>query len=398
MHCLSAARGLACWNATQHAKPQAAERRPLCPCRVYAEGKARAESIHMTLHDPFSPPPDQAIAVGTGRLTLDVIVRDGDPLSTRSQAGGTCGNVMANLACLGWQCHPLTDVGDDDPGERFLLDLENCGVRTGLIRRLANEPTPVIVHHINSTPQGAVHSFSSRCPFCAHRLRYYEPVPTASVRERLPAVPSPRAFFFDRDSEGAIELARHCRAQGAMVVFEPNYAGKETLFDEALAVADVLKFSRERLPGLMDRPLPGPSLIVETRGADGLRFLDRRSSSSDWLSMPSLPVPVVRDSGGAGDWTTAGFVHLAGANGREGYSRLTKEELWTAIRFGQALGAWNCAFEGARGGIYCTSRERWQDDVRRILAGELFDPFADASASRLPAAGSFCPGCRQAPR
>src|SRR5437016_3712952 len=109
--------------------------------------------------DAFAPPASEAVAVGTGRLTLDVIVRSGEP--TRCQGGGTCGNVMANLACLGWQAYPLTDLGDDDPGRRFCADLQRWGVRLDLIRRIPGEQTPVIVHHIRHTEQGAVHSFSS---------------------------------------------------------------------------------------------------------------------------------------------------------------------------------------------------------------------------------------------
>src|SRR4051794_20698222 len=120
--------------------------------------------------DPFAP--TGAVAVGTGRLTLDVIVREGAP--PRSQAGGTCGNVLANLAYLGWRAYPLTDLGDDDPGHRFRADLERWGARSDLLRHVSGEESPVIVHHIRDTEQGAVHSFSSRCPACGRRLRYYE--------------------------------------------------------------------------------------------------------------------------------------------------------------------------------------------------------------------------------
>jgi fructokinase len=335
-----------------------------------------------------------AVAVGTGRLTLDVIVRDGEPpAAARSQAGGTCGNVLANLAYLGWQAYPLTDLGDDDPGRRFVADLARFGVHLDLVRHLPGQQTPVIVHHIRHTAAGAVHSFSSRCPVCHGRLRYYEPVPTESVRDRLPLVPAARAVFFDRDSEGALLLARHCAAGGALVVHEPNYAGKETLFDEALQVAHILKFSRDRLPGLAARPLEGSLLLVETLGAAGLRYLDRRHGPSEWVHLPALPVSVVRDAGGSGDWTTAGLVHVAGGQGRQGFLALSSEELHQALRFGQALGAWNCAFEGARGGVYQVDREQWRRDVQRILGGEVFDPGAEGRASNHDMAGDYCPTC-----
>lgn len=339
--------------------------------------------------DPFAKPAD-AVAVGTGRLTLDVIVRDGTP--PRSQAGGTCGNVLANLACLGWRSCPLTDLGDDDPGQRFCADLVRWGACLDLVRHVEGEQTPVIIHHVHETPQGPTHSFSSRCPFCGQPLRNYEPVPIDGVRERLPLVPAATAFFFDRDSEGALLLARHCRDLGALVVYEPNYAGKEVQLAQALAVAHVLKFSRERLPDLATRTLEGPEVIVETMGRDGLRYLDRRHGG-DWRVLPAFPVAVVRDSGGSGDWTTAGLIHLAGQRGYAGFAALAEEGLAQALRFGQALGAWNCSFVGARGGVYHADGERWRGDVRRILAGESFDPLAGCHDSTHDAAGRFCPQC-----
>lgn len=349
----------------------------------------------MSSADPFAPPPPDAVLVATGRLTLDVIVRDPEAMATpRSQAGGTCGNVCANLAHLGWKCYPLTDLGDDDPGRRFCRDLERFGVRVDLIRHLDDLETPVIVHHIRQTPTGAVHSFSSRCPSCHRRLQYYEPVPLAHVEDRLESVPVARVFFFDRDSDGSLLLARRCREQGALVVYEPNYAGKESLFDEAMAVAHVLKVSRERLKDVVDRPSVSiPRLVIETHGAQGLRFRDQRNGPGEWVRLPALPVAVVRDAGGSGDWCTAGIVHRIGQGGIEGFTRAPEAELVEALRFGQALGAWNCAFEGARGGVYRVGRDRFQQDVRRILAGECFDPADGAGASSHDDAGAYCRGC-----
>jgi len=65
----------------------------------------------------------------------------------------------------------------------------------------------------------------------------------------------------------------------------------------------------------------------------------------------------------------------------------------TAFVFGQALAAWNCAFEGARGGAYAAPPERWRADVRRILAGERFDPAEGLGPGVLDDAGRFCPRC-----
>jgi fructokinase len=319
------------------------------------------------------------IVVGAGRLTLDVLVRDGEPPAlARAQGGGTCGNVLTNLACLGWDAYPVADVGDDDAGRRYRRDLERWGVKLDLVESHADQETPVIIHHL----RGGKHSFSSDCPFCGYRLQYYEPVPLRRVEAWLPRLPRADVFFFDRDSPGSLLLARHLRERGALVVYEPNYAGPESQLGEALAVADVLKFSRDKLGGLAEsRRLDGPSLVIETLGGDGLRFLDRRAGG--WEHLPAFRVPAVRDAGGSGDWCTAGFLHRVRQG--DGYR--------DALRFGQALGAWNCAFEGARGGLYRVDRPTMMRDALRILHGEVFDPADGAGPSTLDEAGAFCPRC-----
>jgi fructokinase len=349
--------------------------------------------------DPFTPPEDSAIIVGTGRLTLDVIVHHGgEPTPPRCQAGGTCGNVLANLSYLGWQAHPLTDLGDDDSGTRLANDLERWDVRLDLVRRLPGGQTPMIVHHICFGDDGVVHSFSSRCPFCGEGLKEYEPVSVERVRERLPKEPPARVVFFDRDSEGALLLARHCREQGAIVAFEPNYVGRETLFPQALEVTHILKYARDTLPELEDCfDLSGPVLLIETLGAQGLRYCDRRHGPGEWQHLPAVPAPVVRDAAGTGDWCMAGLLHRLGQSGLKGLLAASPEEVQEALRFGQALAAWGCAFEGARGALYHDDRATFLRGVMGLLAGTSFvvspPPMGLINRSSFEEAGAFCPRC-----
>ena len=40
-----------------------------------------------------------------------------------------------------------------------------------------------------------------------------------------------------------------------------------------------------------------------------------------------------------------------------------------ALRYGQALAAWNCAFEGARGGMYLVEPREFQNQIEAIMNG-----------------------------
>ncbi|MFM7150551.1 MAG: PfkB family carbohydrate kinase [Gemmataceae bacterium] len=349
---------------------------------------------------PWQSPGPDAVVVGTGRVTLDVVVRKGQARSeARSQAGGTCGNVLINLACLGWEAYPLADLGDDEPGRSFSRDLARWGVHLDLIEHYPDQESPVIIHLLEEGTEGIRHSFTSACPFCGRMLKYYEPVPLPHLKDRLARLPPAKVFFFDRDSPGSLRLARMYREQGALVMYETNYAGPESQLAEALAVSHVVKFAAEKLSELAEHhPLAGPWLLIETRGEQGLRYRDqRRTGAATWQSLPAFRVTRVRDAGGAGDWCTAGLLHLLARGGAAEFLRNSAEQLREALTFGQALGAWNCAFEGARGGMYQVSRKTWQRDVDRILRREVFDPEASSSASTLDLAGAFCRGCSSTP-
>ncbi|MBY0231803.1 MAG: carbohydrate kinase family protein [Gemmataceae bacterium] len=307
------------------------------------------------------------LVVGAGRVTWDVVFREGRLLG--GQAGGTCGNVMAILAWLGWRALPAITLGMDDPGMAIRSDLERFGVDCSHIEQTIS-PTPVISR---PTDSNGLPFFSSRCGCGAEHPSEAQP-PSMLLSPEM-AASTCRAFFFDQDSEVGLSLALRCREQGALVVWEPSYAGPEVDWGGCLRVAHVLKYSRAQLPGLHERVTIGPRLVIETDGAEGLRYrLD-----GVWHDSPAFPAPVVRDAGGAGDWTTAGFIaHFAGW-----------DTVGDALRRGQAMAAWSVAFDGARGGMYAATREEFDRETAAILAGEVFDP-GERRSRRFPDAGRFC--------
>jgi fructokinase len=227
----------------------------------------------------------------------------------------------------------------------------------------------------------------------------YKPV-LASVARRLAAeFGTPQVFFFDRVSRGALTLAQAAADRGAAVVFEPSGVGHPALFREAWEIAHIVKYSHERL-----RELPaevessnGVCLLIETLGRDGLRYRSRLPGckSRSWQRLEALPAEDVKDTAGAGDWCTAGIIHKILYDGAAGLSEVDDTNLREAIRFGQALAAWNCAFEGARGGMYSVEKDVFERQVERILRGaeSTIAAVMPGQASSSSAGDCVCPAC-----
>ena len=111
----------------------------------------------------------------------------------------------------------------------------------------------------------------------------------------------------------------------------------------------------------------GAQLEIQTSGDEGLRFLlrDRRRAKT-WVTFPLTEVDV-KDTAGAGDWTTAGLIYRLFGDGRETLRSLTRSNVSDALQYGQALAALNCEFEGARGAMYQIPKQRFLDKLRALL-------------------------------
>ena len=256
-----------------------------------------------------------------------------------------------------------------------LEDLGRWGASTEFITVQGDGSTPIIVHRIGRSPSGEpFHTFSWRCPDCGNRLPGYKPV-LASIAQGIAAqLGQPQVYFFDRVSRGSLVLAAEASSRGAAVVFEPSSVGHPGLFREAWEISDVVKFSHERLQDMPSEfeSIRGPRLVIETLGRDGLRYRSDlpRSATQGWRRSEAMTAEVVKDTAGAGDWCTAGIIHSLLREGSSSIAAVTDRELRKAIRYGQALAAWTCGFEGARGGMYCVEQSVFESQVARILEGD----------------------------
>jgi sugar/nucleoside kinase (ribokinase family) len=337
--------------------------------------------------------------VGSGLLALDIVISEVSGAPPGHWAGGTCGNVLIALRYLGWDSQPVARLRPGAAADRILADLRRWGVSDRFVSLAEDGSTPVIVERIT---QGAGnvprHSFSWRCPECGSQFPAFKAVLSAVAEEIAATAAGTRVYFFDRATPGGILLAKACADHGALVVFEPSSIGNPVLFRQAWETSHVVKYSHERLRELPEIGVERiPRLQVETLGEAGLRY--RRVSQSGragrWVDMRAFPVELVRDTAGSGDWCTAGFIDRAGRGGFEGFQKLADGDLRKAFRYGQALAAWNCGYEGARGGMYAVDQAAFAQRVQEILDGQ-----GDRSGSRpLPPAkheeniGGICPAC-----
>lgn len=330
--------------------------------------------------------------VGTGLVCLDVVrLPDG---RTQTFAGGTCGNVLAILAYLGWTSTPVARLSRDSAGENVEKDLEQWGVELDHLHCEPQASTPVIVETLRVTTSGyPVHKFSLRCPTCKGWFPTYRPVTVGSAETTLDTVKQSDVFFYDRASPGALVMAAAAKKAGATIVFEPASIGNPSHFGDSVRLADIVKYSRDRFDqiGYIESDA-GPALEVMTLGEDGLRFRKRNRSGAmgRWYHLEAVPTPILKDSAGAGDWTTALLIDEIA--GRQQFSRdLTVAELTKILSYAQAAAAWSCQFEAPRGGMYVSSPE----DFRRAVDDSAHDATSlPEEVDQARAATDFCPSCK----
>jgi fructokinase len=349
----------------------------------------------------LAPPDPAPIVAGSGLIALDVILNDQAPHEPRLQTGGSCGNVLSILSWLGWESYPLARISQSPASVKVREDLARWKVRLDFASLGAGAETPVVIHQIHHSSAGeAFHRFGWHCPGCGGWFSSYPPLTLAAAQKLLQLFPAPAVFFFDRVSPANLLLANSFRDRGSLVFFEPTGTSDPGLFREALELAHILKYSHERMRKVREiHEADKAWLEVETQGKEGLRYRSRLShwKNRDWHRVESFPVSEVKDAAGAGDWCSAVLIHGLGQRGAAGLRQAAEDEFQIVIQLAQAVSAWNCGFEGARGGMYEASREIFEEKVASILAGKTLpiEPHLEFSPEVLNLLREICPTCRK---
>jgi fructokinase len=312
------------------------------------------------------------VCVGTGLIALDVIM-NGDPSNMlKIHAGGSCGNVLTILSFLGWDSYPIARLGNNPAAQELVSDLKKCKVKTRLVATTSDGSTPIIIQRIKKDRQGNyVHRFEFRNPENGEYLPSYKPVLGADVEHIVKKQPKAKVFYFDRSNRASIDFAKYYKKQGALIYFEPSSSSEIRLFEESLAVADIVKFSNDRIRDYSSvYPIQKVPLEIETLGKDGVRFrFSHRCNKKEWISLKGYNISNHADAAGAGDWTSAGIISKIGTTGVKGFQKLTAEKIKAALEYGQALGALNCLFDGARGLMYSCEKANLNGMVKALTAG-----------------------------
>ena len=339
---------------------------------------------------------DRAKVVGAGMIALDLVIRSDSETPTRFWAGGTCGNVLSILAYLKWDAYPLARMNGDAASRHVCADMARWGVHLDWINCLPTANAPIVVHRIQRDKNGqAGHRFSWVCPSCGKWLPTFKPITVDAVEQIKRTLVGASVFFFDRLSRGTLMLAAEASACGAVVVFEPSSKGNAKLLGEALAIAHVVKYANNRLRSLLGAMERNSATLLEiqTLGAHGLRYRHRLGRDiSNWMHLKPVAAPRLADACGSGDWCTAGMIAKAAVSGRVGLRAAGPRGIRAALRYGQALAAWNCGFEGARGGMYAVSRAAFASQVSSLLKGQ-FGGFSDELREHVASPAVTCPAC-----
>ena len=331
----------------------------------------------------FHARPGRALTVGY--TVMDVIVH-GDTYG--HAAGGTAVNIAADLAHLGWESSVAASCGYDPAGSVLRSDLAVSGASSDEIVVKEGMATPRVIHEVLSSGK---HRWRFKCPRCGRKMPQFRPI-SQSYAAELAERCQPDVLIADRVSRAAVLLARAVSERGGLVVFEPSLLGGGPRLAEMVELADLVKFSTERVRD-GDLPEPPPDrnqMRVRTLGDEGAEWC---RNGGRWQEVKGFYVESV-DSAGAGDWMTAALIAALGPISPE---EMGECDLNDPLRTAQAVAALNCGHVGARGLNRAAGRKRITADARRILNGGQAGTIEPRPPTRFDAAGVDCSLCLSQP-
>jgi ribokinase len=278
-----------------------------------------------------------------GDLDVDVLIevdrlptRDGkvNGVVKQKTPGGMAGNVAAALARLGSRVRVLARVGDDADGAFAVESLEQVGVDTSFVSRLAAVATFSCISLL--TPDGE--KSLVKLMTSAYRPDAGDVTEATLEGVRHLHLTSIGDLALCRR---AVDAARTCRATASLDIERADCPEDAATLLDAIEGFDLIfcnAESRAFVDAALDRPLAGlVAALVTTLGADGAQVetAEGRIASSGFT-------PKILDTTGAGDCFAAACLH----------ARLAARLDWKdALRFANCAAALSTTGLGAQSAL-----------------------------------------------
>lgn len=288
--------------------------------------------------------------VGTGLACLDIISHIEEPIVMN---GGTCANVLAVLAQLGEEaCILLPEYLGDMQKLKFYTTFEKLNVSMAFYCR-TKQHIPRIVERYDENNK---HIFYTKCPCCNRNLISHKFISEREMKTFDNMSKHYDMFYTDRVSMGIKNIVREFNNENRKVFYEPNSGRNVKALVEMAGLANVLKFSTDRINMNLAESILKQceksklELVIATHGKEGLAFCCKGKNGvwGNWVKGPYLEFSEIKDTSGAGDWLTAGFLHYWYKERFE----LDVEEIYNALEQALNLSAIASMAKGAQGAFY----------------------------------------------
>lgn len=312
--------------------------------------------------------------VGAGNICIDAVFRRDFPngfgdkngvtdTSVSQEVGGSMGNIVCNLAYLGWKTYPIAKLGPSRVALQILDDFRRYGVDTRLCTTDETGETYIYKAHHYFDADGKpemkngyikIHSGRYSTDGIYSRFSGYKPIGVRNndvqyVMEHIDFTPT--VYFFDSPHAGHREVAQRLKERGTLLYFEPTNPNAPML-SKCMEMSDIIKVSRDNFPNL-EQMLPDLShkLVVQTMDSEGARF---NLCGKGWLTVPPSKNDHVIDHEGAGDMTTSAFLNTLGLFDALSIDKMTTEKVQRALSRAMEYGSCCCSYLGAH--------SMWYDD------------------------------------
>jgi len=153
--------------------------------------------------------------MGSGFVAADIVEGRTEEFVV---AGGSCGNVLAILAWLGWRSYPVARLGRDWAAGIIRKEFQSIGVEGDFLSEEKAVQTPIVIQRFVEDKEGKrVHRFSLACPECGGWLPRFRASTLQQAVEVTQSAVVPKAFYMDRLSPAALKLAGWAKESGALV-------------------------------------------------------------------------------------------------------------------------------------------------------------------------------------